>query len=163
MAIGGFFLLPLLGYDRPSFRELFGLFPLFFSIAGLTLIVQALRTPSQRIIDGFSAVAVMAGNVRRVASPSPGGHVVAVMGGCQIDVAPTALQGSEITIDVLAFWGGVEVIIPRGWNVADYVAPILGGVENKAVHGTEGAPRVVLRGSVIMGGVEIRNSAETVV
>ncbi|HUP47476.1 MAG TPA: DUF5668 domain-containing protein [Thermoanaerobaculia bacterium] len=162
IAIGSFFLLPVVGYDRPSLWLALAVWPLLISVAGATLVVQAVRS-GQRAESGgheFQAVAVMAGNVRRLASPTSGGQAVAVMGGCEIDISPAALRGEEIIIDVLAFWGGIDIRVPRGWNVVNHVAPILGAVEDKTMRGGEGAPRLVLRGSAIMGGVEIRNRAE---
>ena len=162
LAVGCAFGLRLFGYDDFSFRQLLGFFPLFITAAGITLVMHALRAPAiSGVAGGFQATSVMAGNVRRIASPSPGGQAVAVMGGCQIDVAASALMGREFVIDVLAFWGGIEVKVPVGWNVVNEVTPILGGVDIKIAPASETAPRVILRGSVIMGSAEVRNSAET--
>lgn len=159
-AIGGFFLLPAIGYERPSLRMVIAAWPLFISVAGLTLIVQALRPrpADEKGSGGFRAVAVMAGNVRRVIAPTPGGEAIAVMGGCEIEIAPEALSGKEMVIDVLAFWGGIGIKVPRGWQVVDKVAPILGSLENRTVAGAPDAPRVIVRGSAIMAGVEVRNA-----
>jgi hypothetical protein len=162
IAIGLFFLAPLAGFQRPSLWLLWAMWPLLISIAGMTLILQGLGQ-ADRVRQGsvgFSAVAVMAANVRRVTAPTPGGQAVAVMGGCEIQVATTALVGREMVIDVLAFWGGIEIFVPAGWRVVSHVAPILGGVELKSGRGRDDAPRLVLRGSAIMGGVEVRHAAE---
>jgi hypothetical protein len=160
--VGTFFLLPMLGYERPDLWLLLAMTPLLVSVAGVTLVVQAIRGgtggpgPS-----GFHAVAVMAGNVRRITAPADGGQAVAVMGGCQIDIAPGPLKDNEMTIEVMAFWGGIEIVIPRGWALVNRVLPILGGVEDKTIAAAPGAPRVIIRGSAIMGGVEVRNSPES--
>lgn len=161
MAAGAYFLMPAFGYERPSLWLIASLFPLMFSIAGVALMVQALRAPAAAPGQpAFNAVAVMAGNVRRITAPAGGGQAVAVMGNCQIDIAAGALKENEFVLDVLAFWGGIEVIVPRGWNVVPRVAPILAGVDDKTVRGAETAPRVIIRGTIIMSGVEIRNAPE---
>jgi hypothetical protein len=157
--LGLFFMLPMMGYDRPSVWLLIGAWPLLISVAGVTLIIQALRPrpPNPSGGPGFRAVAVMAGNVRRIVMPTTGGEAVAVMGGCEIEISPEALVGNEMVIDVLTFWGGITIRIPYGWRLVNQVAPILGGLEDKTAGAPESAPRVVVRGSAIMAGVEVRN------
>ena len=163
ISVGSFFGLRLLGYEELTVRHLVGFFPLLLSAAGVTLMMHALRAPAvDGVAGGFQATSVMAGNVRRIVSPSPGGQAVAVMGGCEIDVAAAALKGNEFVIDVLAFWGGIEVKVPSGWNVVNEITQILGGVEIKTFRAPETGPRLVLRGSVIMGSIGVRNSAETI-
>ena len=63
---------------------------------------------------------------------------------------------SEAVVDVLAFWGGIDIPVPRGWRIdKSDVAAILGGVVDKTRRqGKRRRPR----GSVIMGGVEIKHS-----
>lgn len=163
IVIGVFFMLPMFGYERPSVWLLLAAWPLLISMAGLTLIVQALRPrpagPAGN--GGFRAVAVMAGNVRRIVTPTTGGEAVAVMGGCELEIAPQALFGNEMIIDVLAFWGGVNIRVPFGWQVVNRVTPILGGLEDKTAGAAEEGPRLVVRGSAIMAGVEVRNLKES--
>jgi hypothetical protein len=100
----------------------------------------------------------MAGNNRRIASQNfERGEAVAVMGGCEIDLSPARIA-EEAVIDVLAVWGGIEIRVPTGWKVIGRVAPILGGYEDKTAGAPDGAPRLVIRGSAIMGGIEVRNA-----
>lgn len=158
-ALGLFFLLPKLGYDGFAFWDVIALWPLLISAAGVTLIVQTLR----RHGDGsqFRAVAVMAGNHIAIGSQQfAGGHAIAVMGGCEIDLAAVKNTAGEATIDVLSFWGGIEIRVPRGWEVVNRVTPILGGFEDRTVKSDPGAPRLVVRGTAIMGGVEVKHWRE---
>jgi hypothetical protein len=152
---GTYFLLPLLGVARMHFWRIIGLWPLLISVAGATLIMHALRRGER----SFSATAVMAGNVRKVGGPFKGGELTAVMGGCDIDFAAATLDG-EAVLDVLAFWGGIVVRVPRGWTVVDKVTPILGGYEDRTTRGADGAPRLIIRGSAIMAGIEVRHPKE---
>src|SRR5213075_1970970 len=107
----------------------------------------------------FSATAVMAGNVRKVGGQFKGGEAVAVMGGCDLDFTAAAING-EAVLDVLAFWGGIGVHVPRGWKVIRRVTALLGGYEDKTTAAPEGAPRLIIRGSAIMGGIDVRHPKE---
>lgn len=155
--VGTFFLLPLLGYHVTiSAWRLIGLWPLVYCVAGGALLTQALRT--SRGGPGFHALAVMAGNVRRLGrSDFTGGDAIAVMGACEIDLSAATLP-REAAIDVLAFWGGIGIRVPHGWNVVDRTTAILGGVEDRTDEAPEAAPRLVIRGTVIMGGLELRHT-----
>jgi len=61
-------------------------------------------------------------------------------------------------IDVFAFWGGIEIRVPEDWSVVTRVTPLLGGVEDQT-RASQAAvsKRVEIRGTAIMGGVEIKN------
>jgi hypothetical protein len=127
-------------------------------VAGVALIVQAMRPGGARPTQTFHAIAVMAGNVRRMGSQElSGGDAIAVMGGVEIDLGAAQLTGEAI-IDVLSFWGGIEIRVPRGWNVVGRVTAILGGYEDKTAGAPDGSPRLVIRGAAIMGGVEVKYS-----
>lgn len=158
IAVGGYFLLWELGYDLPGFWHIAALWPLLISVAGITLIVQTLR--SGRSMRRFRAFAVMAGNHVTMGSREfEGGQAVAVMGGCEIDLSDSKTPAPEATIDVLAFWGGIDIRVPRGWTVVNRVTPILGGFEDRTTSGT--GPRLIVRGAAIMGGVEVKHPRET--
>jgi hypothetical protein len=52
----------------------------------------------------------------------------------------------------------VELQVPENWSVDLRITPLLGGVEDKTRPVTDpAAPRLVLRGTVMMGGVEVKN------
>jgi hypothetical protein len=55
--------------------------------------------------------------------------------------------------------GGAEILIPLHWRVRDEVSPIMGGIDDKTIHNDAVAATklLVLRGSAVMGGVEIKN------
>jgi hypothetical protein len=143
-----------------------GLWPLLISVGGMTLVMQALRPAAKDTARAgtFRAIAVMGGGGRTIASdPFVGGDAVAVMGGCEIDLSSATIAG-EAVIDVLAFWGGLEIKVPHGWKIVNRMAVILGALVNKTSPATDAnAPRLVIRGSVIMGGIEVRHRREETV
>lgn len=140
-----------------------GIWPLLISVAGVNLVLQALhpQAKDRSRTGSFRSIAVMGGSGRTIATEQfLGGDVVAVMGGCDIDLGGAQING-EAVIDVLAFWGGAEIKVPRGWHVETNVTVLFGALVNKTeVAIAPNAPRLLIRGSVIMGGIEIKNSKE---
>jgi hypothetical protein len=103
--------------------------------------------------------ALMAGHVLTNNSPSfRGGDMVAVMGGCELDLRQADLADGEAVIDTLAFMGGIEIKVPADWTVVCKGFPLLGGFED-ATKPHRGAPlkRLTERGLAVMGGVEVHN------
>ena len=113
----------------------------------------------------FSALAIMGGVARRSSTQAfQAAYLTAVMGGCEIDLRQASIaQGTEASIEVFAFWGGIEIQVPEDWTVVTRVMPLMGGVEDK----TRVVPgpyekRLVVRGIVVMGGAVIKNSSRKV-
>ena len=59
---------------------------------------------------------------------------------------------------MFALWNGIEIRVPEDWTVVSRVVPILGGVEDEIrAPQTAVGKRLVVRGFVIMAGVEMKN------
>lgn len=85
-----------------------------------------------------------------------GGSVTAVMGGVELDLRRAALTSGTAHLDVVAFWGGIEIKVPPTWTVDARVVPLMGAFENKVDSpAVSGGPRLVVRGHAIMGAVVI--------
>jgi hypothetical protein len=54
-------------------------------------------------------------------------------------------------------WGGIEVRVPSDWTVVSHVDPIMGGYQDNTQTPKEESKRFVIRGPVIMGGLEVTN------
>lgn len=159
--VGTWLLLDNLEVITVSLRDFW---PVLLVLVGGNIVWQGIRGRQSRPTgDGaadstVSAVAVLSGVNRRVNSPAfRGGELTAFMGGCVIDLRHASIDG-EAVIDVFAMWGGIEIRVPEGWTVIGQVTPLLGGFED----GTQppavpGKQRLVIRGVVIMGGIEIKN------
>ena len=143
--------------------SLWNLWPMLFVLVGGSMVWRGLygaRSPENPLDSHstVSAMAVLAGVNRRSNSKTfRGGDLTAVLGGCQIDLRQAAIEG-EAVLDVFAMWGGIEIRVPENWSVSGRLTPILGGYEDKT-HPTMEATnqRLLVRGFVIMGGVEIKN------
>jgi predicted membrane protein len=110
--------------------------------------------------DAFIRGTAVMGGIDRASNSAEfrGGDFIAVMGGCKVDLRSATIAGGEAVIDVLAFMGGVELLIPRTWIVDLHVLPVMGGVTDLSrPDGTVSTQRLVVRGTVFMGGVDIKN------
>jgi predicted membrane protein len=145
--------------------SLWSLWPVLLILAGGSMIWRGVYGPAcQRRVadaDGHSTISALAvlGGVNRGNNSRTfrGGDLTAVMGGCQIDLRNAAIEGDAV-IDVFAMWGGIEIRVPEEWSVSGRVTPILGGYEDKTRPPRDAtAQRLIVRGMVIMGGVEIKN------
>ena len=155
---GAYFFLPLIGIPGARVWYLIGVWPLLITVAGVTLMIQAFHRGSAT--PTFRVAAVMGGNVRKVGAQLTSGEVVAVMGACDLDLTAAHIDGEAI-VDVLAFWGGIGLKVPHGWDVVGRVTPILGGFEDKTADAPDGAPRLIVRGAAIMGGIDVRHPRES--
>jgi predicted membrane protein len=118
--------------------------------------------PAERVSDDTSVVNGFAflGVVRRksVSQAFRGGELTAVMGGIELDVRGASIQGGQATLDTFAFWGGIEIKVPQDWTVVVQGTPILGGFSDKTTRlGGDGSKLLVIKGTALMGGVEIKN------
>jgi hypothetical protein len=159
---GGWMLAHSLGIVSVSF---FRLWPVFLIAIGGSLVFRSVRGPGG---TGDTAeahayprpFAFMGGNVRTIESQSLVGlEATAVMGGVEADLRGARARGSEVAVEVFAWWGGIELIVPEDWRVVSEVMPIMGGVEDKTrLAEGGGATTLVVRGMVVMGGLEIKNT-----
>jgi hypothetical protein len=138
--------------------------PLLLVGAGGLLLWQAATQPggpppvSESSV--LNEVAVMGGGKKAIrVADFRGGYVTVVMGGLDIDLRQCKMEGNRATIDVVAVWGGVELKVPEDWIVDGNILPIMGGFENKAqvLVQSDTAPRLLVRGSAVMGGIVIGN------
>jgi predicted membrane protein len=107
----------------------------------------------------LAATAILGGVERRNNSQDfRGGSATAIMGHCEIDLRPASIANpNEPVLEVFALWGGIEVRVPADWTVISQVDPILGGFEDKTQPPKEETKRFIIRGPVIMGGIEVTN------
>jgi len=107
--------------------------------------------------SSFSSYAFLGGVETRNNSPSfRGGSASAVMGGAKLDFRDAEIEGDQATIEVSAIMGGVELHVPRTWQVVNHVVPVLGAVEDHTDR-RDTNKRLIVEGTVLMGGLEIRN------
>jgi hypothetical protein len=148
------------------------LFPGLLLLFGGSMVWRALRAPRAPVSDSdgkeepdayVRSFAVMAGNeVRSTSSAFRGGDLGAFMGGVVLDLTQAKLAGDRATIDAVAMWAGIEIKVPPDWRVVSEVLPLMAAFEDKtrpAPPVSEAAPSktLVVRGVVVMGGIEVKN------
>ena len=83
----------------------------------------------------------------------------AVFGAVTLDLREAWID-EEATVDALALFGGVEVLIPRRWRLALSGTPIFGAVEDKTSPDEKlpaDAPVLNLTAAAVFGGVAVAN------
>jgi predicted membrane protein len=158
--IGGWLLLNSLDMIHLDF---FGFWSIVLIILGVAIVSSALRGSRAQPASGtaastFSAFAFMSGTERVITSPDfRGGDIIAVMGGHKIDLRPARIASGVATIDLLVWWGGVDIIVPDDWEVSNEGLALMGAIEDTGTASTTTpTERLVLRGVTLMGGVEVK-------
>jgi predicted membrane protein len=144
---------------RISFMDLW---PLVLVLFGAYLVWQGVAGPHAGGVGEsnatVSATAILGGIERGNNSRAfKGGDLTAIMGGCEIDLRHASIEG-EAVFEVFVLWGGIEIRVPEDWTVVTRVVPVLGGFSD-STRPPQGAQskRLVIRGLVIMAGVEVKN------
>ena len=165
MAVGGFFMIPLL------FRETFHMYNMFwpsiFIIIGIIFIVtkrKGWNSVSKGIAgdDFIDYVNVFSGGERQIVSQNfKGGKVSAVFGGIELDLTKAKLAPGRNELEIACVFGGAEIIVPDSWFVTVEVTPVLGGFSDsrKLSPGRtmDTTSQLVIKGAVVFGGGEVKS------
>jgi hypothetical protein len=143
---------------RVNFWAVFG--PTLIVLAGASFIWRAMVRP--RPMPGNEAYirsfALFSGSDLRPTTAFQGADITATLGGAKLDLTAANMVGDSATIDVFAMMGGVEILVPRDWDVTIKVASIMGGcVDKRRPSGVPATKRLVIQGTAFMGGVEIKD------
>ncbi|MEU6326603.1 DUF1707 domain-containing protein [Streptomyces sp. NPDC047049] len=117
---------------------------------------------AERIVDGTQGssvgLALMSG-FQRKGRWTIGRRFTAacLMGGGEIDLREADFAGPEVVITCWAVMGGVNILVPPGVGVEVRGVGIMGGFDarEEGVPGEPGAPRVIVKGLAMMGGVGV--------
>lgn len=89
-----------------------------------------------------------------------GGDVVAVFGGTEINFLQADFENT-VTLEVVAVFAGVKLIIPANWEVQSELVSAFGSIEDKRPvqpKNNEDQPKIlVLKGTVFFGGIDIKS------
>ena len=141
------------------------LIPIGIAVLGGKILLDALGRrpdPPRAFTDQDAVVhtfALMAG-VRRQSTSTEfrGGDANAIMGGVELDLRNAHIkEGEEAVLDAFAFWGGVEIYVPENWRVVGNVLPLMGAFEDNTRNKNGAGPTLLIRGTAIMGGIEVKN------
>jgi hypothetical protein len=84
-----------------------------------------------------------------------GGDLVALAGKVELDLTRARISSGEAVLDVVAFWGGIDVRVPPEWRVALEVQSFMGGAVDATRPSSPSDGRLVVRGWTVMGAVQV--------
>ena len=111
--------------------------------------------------DTFVIKSVFSGVQRRVLSKNfKGGKISCVFGGAEVDFMQADIQGT-VELRMEEVFGGIKLLIPQSWTVRNEIDGVFHGVEDKRYSlgnpTTDENKILILRGSAVFAGVEIRS------
>jgi uncharacterized membrane protein YhdT len=165
LVIGAWLLANSVGVLRVTLWQAAAIYwPVLLVVLGLSIVRQTIgrRRDDDRLVDRrdeLHIVAILGGNKASSGSHQfRGGELTAILGGVNLDLTQARLANGRAVLEVFTMWGGLELRLPEGWIVENHMMVALGGYEDRTRPvGSHDAPRLVLRGTTLMGGIEVRN------
>jgi predicted membrane protein len=166
MAVGGFFMIPLI------FRETFHMYNMFwpsiFIIIGIIFILTKRHGWNVGMSKGVGGddyidyVNVFSGGERQIVSQNfQGGKISAVFGGIELDLTKAKLAPGVSTLEIACVFGGATIIVPDEWYITIEVTPVLGGFTDsrKLTPGRtiDSTKHLLIKGAVVFGGGEVKS------
>jgi predicted membrane protein len=110
--------------------------------------------------DFIDTTSIFGGTKKNVLSKDfKGGDVVNVFGGTELNLLQSDITGTAV-LELTTIFGGTKLIVPSNWSVRSEAVTIFGGIEDKRQMSqiTEQPEKIlVLRGTVIFGGIDIKS------
>jgi len=105
--------------------------------------------------------AIFSGFKRKVTDDDfRGGFASAIFGGGEINLRQAGMAGDSAVLEVSAVFGGIEVKVPRHWQVVSQGTGVFGGFVDETEQprsDTPGLKRLIVKGEAVFGGVAIKN------
>jgi predicted membrane protein len=162
---GVLLLLGNLGYAHAGLDVLW---PLFLIAVGVQVLLRATGARSSTSRDGpdedrvIQTFAALGGVTRRSQSRTlERADISAVMGGVELDLRDATPASGRVVADVFAVWGGIVILVPDTWRVESEVSVVMGALQDETKYSNppEPAGTLVLRGAIMMAGLEVRNES----
>ncbi|SEK42947.1 LiaF transmembrane domain-containing protein [Haloferax larsenii] len=147
--------------DVVTGSQLVSFWPVLLVILGLSMALGRFRSSVEPITgDRVDLVAVFGGREARATTGRfAGGDITALFGGVDLDLRDVVELDSPVRVNTTCLFGGVEVVVPRDWNVQLDVLPVLGGVEDERPRQepTHDSVDLVVSGFCAFGGVTVKD------
>lgn len=157
----------------PGFDFWVAAVPVFLIVLGIGILTRPLRDSTthraasiafarnkQTLDSELISVVTLFGGASHVVTSKHfrGGSIQAVFGGIELDLSRASMAAAEASLDVEAFFGGVEIRVPPTWTVVVEGTPIFGSIDNSALPLTapEGQHLLHIHATVVFGRIEIR-------
>jgi predicted membrane protein len=133
-------------------------------IIGAKILTHGLRRSKKSPLskDQINLSAILGGGKFYLSSKDlKGGHITAIMGECKVNLRDADFVEESIVIDAFAIMGAIELKVPNSWEVVVQGSPFMGSMEDKTNRDSNNdkaqKKRLIIKGTAIMGGVEIIN------
>lgn len=158
---GAFFLLLRLHiFDRAVWHYIW---PLAIIATGLWLLLRPAWHPNRNEAsevggDDLSISQVFSGSARKVESQNfRGGKADVVFGSAEIDLRAAKLAGGQATLVLSVVFGGIEVYVPRDWQIVLEGTPVLGSIDShKKAAAVPTTQTLTIKGSAVFGSIEVK-------
>jgi predicted membrane protein len=167
IAAGGLFQLDTLGIIRFRWSEFW---PLLIIAAGAMMIWNSMTARRLAGTVGaqseMNATAIFGGVERRMtARDFRFARISAVFGGVELDFHDADMEGQEAILEINVVFGGVEIRVPDNWRVEARNQTVFGGFTDSTRGGVASAAdpaapnqkSLIITGSAVFGGIEIKN------
>jgi hypothetical protein len=143
--------------------------PLLLVAAGLSIVRRAFSrerfgVPVTDTRNAIHIMQVLGGTKRRISAPDfQQAELTAILGGVELDLTGAGMRSVDggppvAVVDLYAMWAGIDLRVPDGWVVDAQLTPLLAGFEDHTrPSGDPRAPRLILRGTCVMSGIEVKN------
>jgi len=149
----------LVALDYATVDEVVSFWPLLVIAFGLSIIMGQVRGRVGESDDAFTSAFAAFGGVdkRNTSKGFVGADLTALFGGTELDLREADLRERPAQINAVAMFGGVDVIVPRDWNVRLDVLPVLGGASDDRPRrgGEHEGVDLVVTGFAAFGGVTV--------
>ncbi|NOT75587.1 MAG: hypothetical protein HOP08_11705 [Cyclobacteriaceae bacterium] len=143
------------------------IFPTVIIAIGLYMIFRPKKTKwgknhiTEDINDGdFLDSSILFGGAKKniISKNFTGGRIENFFGGTDLNMMQADFKGT-IVMDFNVAFGGVKILVPPQWNVKNEITAVLGGIDDKrpSVQDADPTKLLILRGSVMFGGVDIKS------
>ncbi|WP_255193313.1 LiaF transmembrane domain-containing protein [Natronobeatus ordinarius] len=133
--------------------------PVLVIAFGLSIVLGQYRSRVRATDDAYTSTFAAFGSVekRNTSQSFAGGDLTAIFGGTELDLRDVELEERPAQVNAVALFGGVDVIVPREWNVRMDVLPILGGASDDRPRreGQHEEVDLVVTGFAAFGGVSV--------
>ena len=112
--------------------------------------------------DFLDETAVFSSANRRIKSKNfRGGKITAIFGGVDLDLYDAQLADGEHILDTVCIFGGIDVLVPKDWQVIVKTTAIFGGIDDQRRQevGTvfQEGKVLTIKGLALFGGGDIKN------
>ena len=139
--------------------------PVAIIVAGL--VIAGRWRGGRAIADGAAtdevvrATAIFGGpNLASSAARFRGAWLTAIFGGVTLDLRGARPAPEGACVNATAVFGGIDVLVPRGWRISVRSTPIFGGLDDKTDHTeppADDAPVLLVDAVCLFGGVDVKH------